>query len=565
LTAPHPSEEPIRDSRRWITLVVVVAAALILVLDTSVLTVAIPTIIDDFDTTLPAVEWVITGYALTFASLLIIGGRLGDVYGHRRIFVVGAAVFGSGSLLAALSWDVGSLIVGEAVIEGVGAAIMLPATLAIVSNTFDGRERATAFAVWGGIVGLGVALGPVLGGFLTTNFSWRWAFGINVIMAPLAILGALVFMRRDRPRARRIRIDVPGACLIALGMFLLVFALSEGARYGWFRPLDALTVAGTEVWPRDRAVSVVPLVILVAVAILFAFYRLERSKEQHDRDPLFEFGQLRHRSFRYGLITNGVLSMGQLGLFFVLPIFLQDARQLSAQTSGLWMLPSGLAIIVGSQIGGYLTRHIGTVRVVQCGLSLSVVGLVITAFVVEPDVTFGELLVGLGVFGLGLGFSSSQLVNVVLSDISPEKTGVASGTNSTARQLGTALGVALIGSIFASLTARHAIDEVRASTLPGSLRETAVAAIHTQGTGFRAPSGTSVVDAATLHHALASGITDALRPSLLVAAGFVAVGSMLSFLLPRDRVPAEPEPLVEALSVLEPVIPDPTTVPARRP
>ena len=201
--------EPItaRDPRRWVTLAVVVAAAFIVVLDNSVLTVAIPTILRDFHTTLPAVEWVITGYALTFASLLIIGGRLGDVFGHRRIFVVGAGLFCGGSLLAALSWNVPSLIVGEAVIEGIGASLMLPTTLSIISTTFHGRERATAFGAWGAAVGVGVALGPVVGGFLTTNYAWRWAFGINVIVAPLAIVGALTFIRRDRLTSQRIRID----------------------------------------------------------------------------------------------------------------------------------------------------------------------------------------------------------------------------------------------------------------------------------------------------------------------------------------------------------------------
>ena len=278
------------DPRRWVTLAVVVVAALIVVLDNSVLTVAIPTILRDFDTTLPAVEWVITGYSLTFASLLIIGGRLGDVYGHRRIFVIGAALFCAGSLLAALSWNVPSLIVGEALIEGIGASLMLPATLSILSTTFQGRERATAFGAWGATVGVGLALGPVVGGILTTNFTWRWAFGINVIVAPLAIAGALAFIARDRPAAKRISIDVPGACLVAVGLFLFVFALSEGARYGWFRPLETFTIAGTEVWRRDRAVSFIPVVMVIAVVILFSFYKLERWKERHDRSPLFEFG-----------------------------------------------------------------------------------------------------------------------------------------------------------------------------------------------------------------------------------------------------------------------------------
>ena len=534
------------------TLAVVVAAAFIVVLDNSVLTVAIPTILRDFDTTLPAVEWVITGYALTFASLLIIGGRLGDVYGHRRIFVIGAALFCGGSLLAALSWNVPSLIVGEALIEGIGASLMLPATLSVLSTTFQGRERATAFGAWGATVGVGVALGPVIGGFLTTNYSWRWAFGLNVIVAPLAIAGALAFIARDRPAAKRMSIDVPGACLVAVGLFLFVFALSEGARYGWFRPLETVSIAGAEVWPRDRAVSLIPLVMVVAVGILVAFYKLERWKERHDRSPLFEFGQLRHRGFRYGLVTSSVLAMGQMGMFFVLPVFLQDAKHLSAETNGFWMLPFGVFIIIGSQLGGYLTRYIGTTRVVQLGLALEMIGLVTVAFAVDPGMTFVDLLAPYALFGFGIGFASSQLTNVILSDIPVDKAGVASGTNSTVRQVGGALGVAVVGSVFASLTVQRTIDAVRASGLSAALRDTAVAGVHAQGAGFPVPPGTPAADAATLSHALAAGITDAVQPALLLAAAFVAVGAILSLLLPKTP----PVPRWEHMPVAEPFDPD---------
>jgi EmrB/QacA subfamily drug resistance transporter len=553
------------DPRRWATLAVVVVAALIVVLDNSVLTVAIPTILRDFHTTLPAVEWVITGYALTFASLLIIGGRLGDVFGHRRVFVIGAALFGGGSLLAALSWGIPSLIVGEALIEGIGASLMLPTTLAVISTTFRGRERATAFAAWGATVGVGVALGPIVGGFLTTNYSWRWAFGINVIVAPLAIVGAMVFIDRSRPPARRISIDVPGAILVASGMFLFVFALSEGARYGWFRPLQAFTLGGAAIWPDDRAVSITPLVMVLAAIVLFCFYRLERWKERHDRSPLFEFGQLRHRGFRYGLITTSVLAMGQLGVFFILPIYLQDAKHLSAETNGLWMVPAGMFIIVGSQLGGRLVRHIGVTRVVQLGLVLEVLGLVVIAFVVSPSITFSDLLLGWGLFGFGIGFASSQLTNVILTDIPAEKSGVASGTNSTVRQVGAALGVAVIGSVFASLTVSKTVAAVQATKLPATLQSTAVARIHSQGAGFPVPRGTAPADAATLSHALATGLTDAARPAILVAAGFVTLGAFLSLLLPRTAGAPPAEPLVEELEAVEPVDRDRSLLDEREP
>jgi MFS family permease len=278
------------DPRRWLTLVIVISAALIVVLDNSILNVAIPTILRDFHTTLPSVQWVVTGYALTFATLLIVGGRLGDLYGHRRIFIIGAALFGAGSLLASVSWSVGSLIVGEAIIEGIGASLMLPATLAIISTTFQGPERGLAFAAWGTTAGAAAAFGPVLGGFLTTEYSWRWAFRINVIIAPLAILGALAVMARGGPEGRRRPLDVQGAALIAAGMFLLVFGLSEGGTYGWFRPVKDFLVFGGVFWPRTAAISIVPVVFAAAAVLLFAFYGLERWKERAGRHPLFAFG-----------------------------------------------------------------------------------------------------------------------------------------------------------------------------------------------------------------------------------------------------------------------------------
>ncbi|HEV3225393.1 MAG TPA: MFS transporter, partial [Acidimicrobiales bacterium] len=184
---PHHSEP---DPRRWVTLAIIIMSLLIVVLDSTVLNVSIPTILRELHTELPSLQWVLTGYSLTFATLLVIGGRLGDIYGPRRMFIIGAALFGVGSLIASESTSVGMLLVGEAVIEGIGASLMMPSTLAILSNTFDGTERAKAFAIWGATAGAAVAFGPVVGGFLTTNYSWRWSFRINVIVAPLAVIGA---------------------------------------------------------------------------------------------------------------------------------------------------------------------------------------------------------------------------------------------------------------------------------------------------------------------------------------------------------------------------------------
>jgi EmrB/QacA subfamily drug resistance transporter len=430
-------------------------------LDNTVLNVAVPTIVRDFDTDLQSIQWVLTGYSLTFATLLVIGGRLGDMFGHRRMFILGAAIFGGGSLLAALSQNVPQLFLGEAVIEGIGASLMLPATLAILSTTFEGQERARAFAAWGAVAGVAVVAGPLVGGLLTTGFSWRWAFGMNVIVAPLVVVGGLVFMRRDEGRVRPTRIDIPGAILIATGSFLLVFGISEATVHG----------------------AKIAIVFAFAIVLFTGFFIVERRKEQAGTEPLFEPGQLRHRGFRWGLLTTMVLAMGQFALIYVVPIWLQDGEGLSALRAGAWMIPNGLCIAFGAPLAGRLTRRFSITSIVRVGLAFEAVGLVLVAIAVQPGATFLSLLPGSVFFGLGIGFAGSQLTNVILSDVDPDKAGVASGLNTTVRQIGFALGIATF---------------------------------------------TALLDALT--------VADGARPALLVAAALVSAGTALSFLIPRVTV-----------------------------
>jgi len=547
------------DPRRWITLTIVIVSAFIVVLDNTVLNVAIPTIIRDFHTTLPSVEWVITGYALTFATLLIIGGRLGDVYGHRRIFIIGAGLFGVGSGLASVSHSVGVMILGEAIIEGIGASLMLPATLAILSTTFHGRERATAFATWGATAGVAAASGPVVGGFLTNFYSWRWAFRINVVIAPLAIVGALVFMQRGEPSSRTVKVDAPGAALIAVGMFSLVFALSEGGIYGWLTPIKDFSVAGHVVWPATRAVSVIPFFFVVAIAILVTFVIVEQAKERGNGHPLFEFAYLRFKTYRYGLLTGVVLAMGQLGISFVLPVFLQDGRHISPWHNGLWVLPSGLFVIVGAQLGGRLIHRFGTIQVVRTGLVIYELGLLLMLRVISLHLTALGLLPGLALYGTGVGFALAQLTNVVLSEIPPEGSGVASGANTTVRQVGSALGVAVIGTVLTVQTVSHAVQRIKAAALPAALKAQALAGVHALGSGYTPANTASAANAAVLRAAVEQGVVHGTRVALIFAFVVVALGSLLSLLIPTAPPvdASEHRHGADGFEPLEPLDPDP--------
>jgi EmrB/QacA subfamily drug resistance transporter len=528
------------DPRRWLAAAVVIVSVAIPVLDNTVLNVAIPTILREFHTDLPSLQWVITGYSLTFATFLVIGGRLGDMYGHRRLFVIGAVIFGCGSLLASVSHSVPTLVLGEAIIEGIGASLMIPATLSILSTTFVGAERAIAFAAWGTVAGASVAFGPLIGGFLTTNYSWRWALRINVIAAPLFVIGALLLMRRDERPERRPGIDFPGAAMIATGSFALVFALSEAATYGLFRPLRSFSVGGRVVWPSDRPISIAPVAFVIAIAILSGFAVFERAKERRGMDPLFEFGQLRHLGFRYGLQTTMVLAMGQFGFLLVVPVLLQDGQHFTALRTGAYMVPMGVLIALGAPLGARFTRIIGTTRVVRIGLVLEAVGLAVVAMMISTNTTLLALLPGSVLFGVGVGFASSQLTNVILSDIEKEKAGVASGTNTTVRQVGAALGIAVIGSLLNAQTIKHAISSIHRLTLPAGVKAVTIGRIHSQGVNFAPPAGTPKAQAIALGHALEQSVVAGARPALLFAAAVVALGGFLSLLIPNIGPLTEP-------------------------
>lgn len=531
--AEHPVEGGTVDPRRWITLSILLVAVLIAALDSTVLNVAIPTILREFDTTLSSLQWVITGYSLTFASLLIICGRLGDIFGARRMFVVGAALFGVGSLLASLSNGVAMLVIGEAIIEGIGASMMLPASMGIMSSTFSGRERATAFAAWGAVMGAAVAFGPLIGGFLTTNYSWRWAFRINVMIVPFAIMGALLVMRRSRRATRRERLDLPGALLISIGMFLLVFGISEGSTYGWWTPMRAFELGGATVWSATWSVSVVPVSFLLSALALFSFYRLQRYKEREHLDPLFEFSNLKRLGFRYGITTLMVLAMAQVSFLLIMSVVLQDGGHLSAVETGLWLVPSGVAIVIGSQVGGWTTRRIGTTNVVRAGLVLEALGLGTITLGITPSMSFWSLLPGLAIFGCGIGFAGSQLTNVILSDVPAERAGAVSGANSTVRMIGSSLGIAIVSSLLSIQVVRHAVSAVTGSDLSAPIRDAAIDQIRTSGVNFEPLGSLSPADLQTLTHTIQRAVIDGARTPLLFATVVASVGAMLSFLIPQ--------------------------------
>ena len=507
------------------------SALFIIVLDNTILNVAVPTIIKDLDTQVSSIQWVIAGYSLVFASLLISFGRLGDIYGRRKLFFIGAALFAVGSFLASLAHSVVQLFIGEALLEGIGAAAMLPATLSIISATFRGRERGLAFAVWGAVAGGAGALGPWVGGILTTDYSWRWAFRINVIVAPVAVIAAIFYVRESKDEHSK-GLDPAGVVLVTTGLLFLVFGIIEAGRYGWWSPIGDQSIGGWT-WPID-SISMVPVSLALAAVLLGAFVVVENRRAEAGKPVVFDFRDLVHKGFRYGLINTTVLAMGEFGAFFVLPLFIQVGLGKSAIESGRWLLPAGLMAFVGGGVGGRISHRFGPKYVITVGLAFEAAGIWLYVAAFSTSTTFVDLLPGLLLHGIGIGFATSQLTNVVLSDIPPQKAGSASGAAAMVRQVGTALGIALIGAIFVAQAATHVRDDL--SSIPGlptSVQNKIVDSISQGGPTGAPPAGTSGADTGRLDSVVRGSVVDASKPAVAFAGGVVTLGALLSLLVPN--------------------------------
>jgi predicted MFS family arabinose efflux permease len=417
--------------------------------------------------------------------------------------MVGITLFGVGSLIASAADSMPQMILGEAIIEGAGAALLVPSVMSMLARTFSGRERAFAFAAFATALGAAATVGPVLGGYLTTYHSWRWCFRVNVIIFPIVVVGLLLSSRGTKAPGSRQRLDVWGATLIGVGMFLLVFGLTQGNSYGWWGPRGDFTVGGARMWPSGAPVSVVPFTFLAGVLLLVTFVRMERSLERRDAHPLFALSQFRHRTFRYMNIATFCLAFAQLSSAVCIALYLQGSRDLTPMRNGLWVLPTGAAILLGAPCGGWIAKRLGSTNTLRLGMIVNVVGLLGEAILLTSDASYWTVLPTFLVYGFSGGIVSSQMTQVMLHDIAPEHTGAASGVNTTARQAAAALGVAATGAIFAAVTNDRGID----AALRPALLTAAVALALAAAAMWKLPqvgrdTAASVEDAAALQTAV---------------------------------------------------------------
>ncbi|MGA1837760.1 MFS transporter [Herbiconiux sp. 11R-BC] len=525
---------------RWFGLVFISIAVALIIVDSTIVNVAIPSIIDDLGITSTQVQWVQESYTLVFAALLLVFGTLADRYGRRRMLVLGVAVFAFASILAALAPS-GELLIGARVIQGVGGAMVLPTTLSIINATFRGRERAIAFAVWGSTIGGMTAVGPLLGGWLTTYFSWRWAFGINIPLGVIVIVGVLLFVRESREQgaaAGARRVDVVGAVLSVITSATLVFGLIEGRTYGWWLTNHA-PVIGDWTWPFD--LSPIPLSFAVTILAGTAFVLWGRARMRAGKSTMLAFDLFRIPSFRNGNLAAMIVSLGEFGIILSLPLWLQNVLGFDALQTGFILVALALGSFVASGFAGAFGNRISAVFIVRVGLAAEIVGVAGLGFVIAPDTAWGLLIPFLFVYGFGVGLATAQLTGVVLKDVPLEQSGQGSGTQSTARQIGSALGIAILGTVLFTTASAQLDSRLGDQGVPDAQREQIVTqVVDSSGAAIAGlandPSMTAVVTDAK------AAFSDGTRYSAFAAAGFLAVGFLATLSLgggtagrPRSR------------------------------
>ena len=531
----------ISPTRKWSILGVLSLALLIIVLDTTLLNVSLTAIIRDLHTDLQGIQWVITGYSLTLAALTVTGGRLGDLFGRRRMFSLGAIIFAVGSLITSLSTTVPMMIAGEAVIEGIGAALMMPATTSLLVSNFKGRDRAIGFGIWGAVASAGAAIGPVVGGYLSTNYSWRLGFRINVVVAAILLLGAMI-IPESQDRQEKPTLDIPGVLLSAAGLVSLVYGLIEASTYGWWHAKQAFVVSGTT-WLQNY--SITPFAVFGGLIVLAVFVAWGLKGARDGRPPLVSMTLFENRQFASGVLLTTVMALGQAGVLFSLPIFLQTVRGLDALHTGYALLPMSIGLLIFSPLGATLAGRIPPKPVVQTGLLINLASSLTLAYAFTVHATADSFILPLALFGAGMGLVMSQLSNFTLSAVAVEQAGEASGVNGTLRTVGSSLGSAVIGAVLLSALSSNLVSGVNGNTvIPEVAKPAIVQALSTQssnvqsGEALKTTSPVAPTIAAQIVDITHQATADADRTATLLGALFGLLGLAVSFLLPNLK-PAE--------------------------
>ncbi len=533
----------------WVILLVVSLGFFMTLLDLTIVNIAIPDMITQLHASLDDALWVINAYALVLAVLVITAGRLGDLIGPRIMFSSGIAVFTAASAACGLAPSPGWLI-GFRAAQGLGAAMLMPQTLTIITNTFPPERRGAAFGIWGAVAGVATIAGPTLGGLLVTTFDWRWIFYVNLPIGVLVLLITPVIIP-DLRLGRRHRIDVPGVLLASAALLAICYGLVEGQRYDWGKINSFLSI---------------PLILGAGVVLLLVFAAVQWLTQ--DREPLVPFALFRDRNYSVVNWVSGVLAIGMMGIFLPFTIYLQSVLGFSALKAGLTMAPASLVSMFVAPVAGRMTDKIGGKYILMSGLTLFALGMGWMALIAQPDSAWPSFVAPLIVAGIGMGCTFAPLITVAMRNIDPRMAGAASGVLNTVRQVGLVIGTAAVGALLqnrlvASMTSQAA---TRSAVLPANLRGHFITQIRSsarngiqvgagQNGGISNQAGLPASIAAEVgrigHAVFTFGYVDAMRATMVMPVALLLIGAASCFAIRQRKRPAQPGPAAAAASESE--------------
>ena len=506
----------------------------LMALDSSVMNVSIAYVANDLGTTVTGVQTAITMYTLVMATLMITGGKVGAMIGRRRAFAIGCLVYGAGSLTTAVAPNLPVLLFGWSFLEGVGAALIMPAIVALVAGNFPPQGRARAYGLITAAGAMAVAVGPLIGGALTTYASWRWVFAGEVVI----VLGILGLSRKiaDAPVERRPHLDIVGVVLTIAGLGALVYGVLMTGTWGWITPKpDAPALLG---------LSLSLWLIFGGLLVSWLFVLWEHRRKRLGKEPLVDLRLFENRQLRGGLVMFFFQYMVQLGTFFVIPLFLSVVLELSAVATGVRLLPLSIALLIAAGGIPRIWPAASPRRVVRVGLLLMFLGIMVLVAGLDPGANAGVVAIPLFLLGLGIGALASQLGAVTVSAVPDEQSSDVGGLQNTALNLGSSLGTALIGSVLiASLTSAFLSTVMTSSEVPQSVKDQATVQLASGAPFISETQLRAGLEETDLSQAAVQDIVDAnasaqlsaLRTSLSVAAGLSVVALFFT-----GRIPTRP-------------------------
>src|SRR5437588_4285499 len=513
----------------WLVLLVLTTGFFMILLDTTIVNVAIPAMSTGLNTTLDQILWVLNAYILVYAVLLITAGRLGDLYGQRNLFAIGLFIFTVASALCGFAQDPTQLIAAR-ILQGVGGALLTPQTLAILTTIFPPERRGAAFGVWGGVAGLATVAGPTVGGAIITYISWRWIFFINVPIGIAALVATFLVIPDLRP-GRHHGWDLPGIVIATAGLFAIVFGLIEGQRYSWGQ-IESYGVT-------------IPEVIGAGVVLIVLFLIWERFQTE----PLLPLSLFADRNFAVANWIAAAISFGMLSMFLPFTIYLQSVRGFSALVAGLTLAPMSVTSMVTAPFAGRLSDRIGGKYILMIGITLFTIGMGGIALVAGPDSTWINFLGPAIIAGAGMGMTFAPMTTVAMRNIEPRVAGSASAVLNTIRQLGAAIGSAVVGALLQNqlATTLHNQAVAHSTSLPAAYRDAFIAAftnVSSKGfeigageTGAKLPSNIPPAAAqqiaAIAHDVFVYAYIDAMKATFVVPVVFLVFTAMTTLLITR--------------------------------